>query len=166
MEGCSRQILVLGLLHERKDLGNDYRYDDVDKAMKHDFVWYAGLHDDYEKQYRIDDAGETSNNVSTPVYISYNWQSGELIAKQLCSALDKATITYSDIHHVKLTAKQKDLVNFCSVPRSSREILERVGVSYHSKNIQNYITSLIEAGYLEMTNPENPKANNQKYRKK
>lgn len=73
---------------------------------------------------------------------------------------------YTDTHRPKLTTKQKDLVNFCSVPRSSREILERAGVSYHSKNIQNYITSLIEAGYLEMTNPENPKANNQKYRKK
>lgn len=73
---------------------------------------------------------------------------------------------YTDTHQPKLTTKQKDLVNFCSVPRSSREILERAGVSYHSKNIQNYITSLIEAGYLEMTNPENPKANNQKYRKK
>lgn len=76
------------------------------------------------------------------------------------------TDTHTDTHRVKLTAKQKDLVNFCSVPRSSREILERVGVSYHSKNIQGYITSLIKAGYLEMTNPENPKANNQKYRKK
>ena len=76
------------------------------------------------------------------------------------------TDTNTDTHRLKLTAKQKDLVNFCSVPRSSREILERAGVSYHSKNIQNYITSLIEAGYLEMTNPENPKANNQKYRKK
>lgn len=75
-------------------------------------------------------------------------------------------LSYTDTHRPKLTTKQKDLVNFCSVPRSSREILERAGVSYHSKNIQNYITSLIEAGYLEMTNPENPKANNQKYRKK
>lgn len=89
------QILVFGLLHERKDLGNDYGYDDVDKVMKHDFVWYARLHDDYEKKCRINDAGETNNSVSTPVYISYNWQSGELIAKQLCSSLDKATIKYA-----------------------------------------------------------------------
>jgi ATP-dependent DNA helicase RecG len=51
------------------------------------------------------------------------------------------------------------------VPRSSKEILERVGVTYHSKNIQTYIMSLIEAGYLEMTNPEHPNASNQKYRR-
>ena len=67
---------------------------------------------------------------------------------------------------VKLNNKQKDVVNFCSVPRSSKEILERVGVSYHTKNIDKYINILVNAGYLEMTNPENPNASNQKYRKK
>jgi len=67
---------------------------------------------------------------------------------------------------VKLNNKQKDVVNFCSVPRSSKEILERVGVSYHTKNIDKYINFLVNAGYLEMTNPENPNASNQKYRKK
>ena len=74
--------------------------------------------------------------------------------------------TDSDTRRMKLNPKQKDIVNYCSVPRSSREILERAGVSYHSKNIQTYITSLVEAGYLEMTNPDNPNASNQKYRKK
>jgi hypothetical protein len=67
---------------------------------------------------------------------------------------------------VKLNNKQKDVVNFCSVPRSSKEILERVGVSYHTKNIDKYINFLVNVGYLEMTNPENPNASNQKYRKK
>lgn len=38
---------------------------------------------------------EHHNIVSTPIYISYNWQSGEEIVKQLCSALDKATIKYA-----------------------------------------------------------------------
>ena len=72
----------------------------------------------------------------------------------------------SDTRRMKLTPKQKDVVNFCSVPRSSREILERAGVTYHSKNIHTYIKDLVEAGYLEMTNPNNPNASNQKYRKK
>ena len=67
---------------------------------------------------------------------------------------------------IKLSPKQKDVVNYCSVPRSSREILERVGISYHSKNIHTYITSLVEDGYLEMTNPDNPNASNQKYKRK
>ena len=68
--------------------------------------------------------------------------------------------SYHDTNHdtkrVPLTNKQKDIVNFCSVPRTSREILERVGVVYHTKNIAKYITSLVAAGYLQMTNPDNP----------
>ena len=71
-----------------------------------------------------------------------------------------------DTRRMKLTPKQKDVVNYCNVPRSSREILERAGVSYHSKNIQTYITDLVEAGYLERTIPERPSDMNQKYRKK
>jgi len=70
-----------------------------------------------------------------------------------------------DTKRVPLTNKQKDIVNFCSVPRTSREILERAGVVYHTKNIAKYITSLVAAGYLQMTNPENPTASNQKYKK-
>jgi hypothetical protein len=38
-----------------------------------------------------------------------------------------------------------------------------VGVSYHSKNMSNYIVKLIDAGYLYYTNPENIKFSNQKY---
>ena len=73
--------------------------------------------------------------------------------------------SYHDTKRVPLTNKQKDIVNFCSVPRTSREILERAGVVYHTKNIAKYITSLVTAGYLQMTNPDNPTASNQKYKK-
>lgn len=37
----------------------------------------------------------------------------------------------------KLSNKQKDIVNFCSIPRSTKEILDRIGVSMHSKNREN-----------------------------
>ncbi len=64
-----------------------------------------------------------------------------------------------------LTNKQKDIVNFCSVPRTTAEIMARLGVSNQTKNRERYVTSLVAAGYLEMTNPDNPTASNQKYRK-
>lgn len=67
---------------------------------------------------------------------------------------------------IKLSNKQKDIVNFCSIPRSSREILERAGVKYHNSNIQRYVTELVEAGYLERTIPNSPFDPNQKYKKK
>ena len=62
--------------------------------------------------------------------------------------------SYHDTNHdtkrVPLTNKQKDIVNFCSVPRTSREILERAGVVYHTKNIAKYITSLVAAGFYQL----------------
>ena len=70
-----------------------------------------------------------------------------------------------DTKKVTLTNKEKDIVNFCSVPRTAKEILDRIGVSMHSKNREHYITSLVAAGYLQMTNPDNPTASNQKYKK-
>ena len=74
-------------------------------------------------------------------------------------------LRHSDTPKVSLSKKQRDIVNFCSVPRTTTEILDRIGVSMHSKNRERYITSLVAAGYLQMTNPENPTASNQKYKK-
>ena len=74
-------------------------------------------------------------------------------------------LRHSDTPKVSLSNKQRDIVNFCSVPRTTKEILDRIGVSMHSKNRERYITSLVAAGYLQMTNHENPTASNQKYKK-
>ena len=74
-------------------------------------------------------------------------------------------LRYSDSKKVSLSNKQRDIVNFCSVPRTTAEIMERLGLSNQTKNRERYITSLVAAGYLQMTNPENPTASNQKYKK-
>ena len=74
-------------------------------------------------------------------------------------------LRHSDTKKVSLSNKQRDIVNFCSVPRTTAEIMERLGLSNQTKNRERYITSLVAAGYLQMTNPENPTASNQKYKK-
>lgn len=66
----------------------------------------------------------------------------------------------------KLTKKEEDIRNFCSVPRTAQEIMDRLKISNQSKNRQKYITALIELGVLERTIPEKPNDPNQKYRKK
>ena len=66
----------------------------------------------------------------------------------------------------KLTKKEEDIRNFCSVPRTAKEIMDRLGISNQSKNRQKYITSLIKIGVLERTIPEKPSDPNQKYRRK
>ena len=74
-------------------------------------------------------------------------------------------LRHSDTKKVSLSNKQRDIVNFCSVPRTTAEIMKRLGLSNQTKNRERYITSLVAAGYLQMTNPENPTASNQKYKK-
>ena len=66
---------------------------------------------------------------------------------------------------VSLSSKQKDIVNFCSVPRTAKEILDRIGVSNQSINKKRHIQPLLVMSVLEMTIPERPNDRNQKYRK-
>lgn len=93
-------------------------------------------------------------------------KSRKKVTKSKTLTLDLDTrLRHSDTPKVSLSNKQRDMVNFCSVPRTAKEILDRIGVSMHSKNRERHITSLVAAGYLQMTNPENPTASNQKYKK-
>ena len=66
----------------------------------------------------------------------------------------------------KLTKKEEDIRNFCSVPRTAQEIMDRLKISNQSKNRQKYITSLIGLGVLKRTISEKPNDPNQKYRRK
>ena len=69
------------------------------------------------------------------------------------------------IAYKALEGTQKDVIQFCSIPRSAREILEHIGYSYHPTNINKFIKPLLELGFIEMTEPEKPNSKNQKYRK-
>ena len=74
----------------------------------------------------------------------------------------------TEIQHVSyksLNGVQKNVIQFCSIPRSAREILEHVGYAYNSTNIANQIKPLVEYGFIEMTEPDKPNSKNQKYRK-
>lgn len=66
---------------------------------------------------------------------------------------------------ISLTSYQKDIINFCSVPRTAQEIMDRLGIYNQSRSRKKYILPLVEMGVIEMTNPDNPSASNQKYRK-
>jgi hypothetical protein len=65
----------------------------------------------------------------------------------------------------KLTKQQEDIRNFCTIPRTAQEIMDRLGITNQSRNRQRHIQPLLDMGILEMTNPENPTAHNQKYRR-
>ena len=65
-----------------------------------------------------------------------------------------------------LTGQQKNIIQYCSIPRSAREILTHIGYKYHSDIVANVIRPLVRMEYLEYTIPDKPNSPNQKYRKK
>ena len=75
------------------------------------------------------------------------------------------SVTNSDINSDTLTLsdKQKEVLAYCIIARSSREILEHIGVTYQFKNIVKFINSLVEVGLLERTIPNTPNSPRQKY---
>ncbi len=79
---------------------------------------------------------------------------------------DREEIDASDyIPYKKLDGKQKNIIQFCSIPRSAREILEHIGYRYHPNHLTRFIKPLLKMGYIEMTEPDKPNSKNQKYRK-
>lgn len=78
---------------------------------------------------------------------------------------DSRIIVRHDGSYRSLTGLQKNIVQFCSVPRSAREILKHIGYAYNSRNITMQIKPLLDLGFLKMTEPDKPNSKNQKYRK-
>ena len=114
------------------------------------------------------------NNEKTQEFVITIWRdesnqvgtkSNQVDTKSNQVLLEKHHVTKHKVIRATLTNRQKDIINFCSVPRTTLEIMNRLGLTNQSKNRVRYITSLVNAGYLEMTNPENPTASNQKYKK-
>ena len=55
-------------------------------------------------------------------------------------------------NQVRLTAKQRKVLEFCDVtPRTAQEILEMVGVKYQTKTREQYVNKLVLAGLLRPT---------------
>ena len=115
-----------------------------------------------EKSNQVEGA---SNQVGNEVHVKSNQVEDHNTGLRHSDTDLDTQLRHSDTKKVSLSNKQRDIVNFCSVPRTTAEIMERLGLSNQTKNRERYITSLVAAGYLQMTNPDNPTASNQKYKK-
>lgn len=87
------------------------------------------------------------------------------------SVLDLSSDTVTSVRAERIPYKllggvMKNIIQFCSIPRTGREILEHIGYSYHTKNLAKFITPLLDMNYLEPTIPDKPKSPHQRYRKK
>ena len=74
----------------------------------------------------------------------------------------KVTIKNSGI---SLSMRQKQVIDYCSIPRTAQEIMDFLEISNQTKNRKKYIITLVEMGVLEMTIPSFPKDKRQKYKK-
>lgn len=63
----------------------------------------------------------------------------------------------------KLSPVQRHIVEFCEVPRRLVEIMEALGAANRGYFKQQHLGPLLRAGVVAMTNPENPRAANQRY---
>ena len=64
-----------------------------------------------------------------------------------------------------LDQRLEELTEFCSMPRSKREMMDHIGLA-DSKNFrERYLVPLLNAGKIEMTIPDKPNSRNQKYKK-
>ena len=69
----------------------------------------------------------------------------------------------SDHAALRLNARQRAIVEACDVPRRLAELMKRAGVSHRSHFRRKHLKPLLESGLVRMTNPDNPRAPNQKY---
>lgn len=76
---------------------------------------------------------------------------------------DTSSDTDSITNSVTLSEKQKVVLDFCRKPRNAREIMERIGISYQTKNMKIYVKDLVKRGYLQLTIPDKPNSPAQKY---
>jgi ATP-dependent DNA helicase RecG len=64
---------------------------------------------------------------------------------------------------VKDKMDDSDLLTFCNIPRTRKEIAEHLGISTIFYAMQYYVQPLLTSGDLIMTIPEKPKSRNQKF---
>jgi len=63
----------------------------------------------------------------------------------------------------ELSVTHWKIIDFCDMPRRLVEITDTVGVTNRGFFKKKHLDPLIQAGIVAMTNPENPKASNQRY---
>lgn len=56
------------------------------------------------------------------------------------------------------------ILEFCKEPKTTKEIMDFVGMKHKTYFRQNVLSPLFEQGLLELTIPDKPKSPNQKYK--
>lgn len=144
---------------------------------------YNGEHSSYPRNPTIDNGLFFAGAMDT-------WGQGFIVIKEECEKTDaplpeiKATERYVTvtIHGCKkymellkgsasspAIIEEEDtltrLVEFCSEPRSRKEMMEFMGLTNRDHFSKHYIRPLLDAGRIQMTKPDKPRSSDQKYKK-
>lgn len=68
-----------------------------------------------------------------------------------------------NMEHITIDELKAKVLNYCKIPKSSKEIREYVGLSSKTYVADSIIKPLLKAGMLEYTNKRSINARNQKY---
>lgn len=98
----------------------------------------------------------TVREETRPDYVVLTMQLGTTTVKKTTQENDTRKPNKQDM-------RRRQLLEFCTEPKSLFEIMQYLGLKAR-KNVMNvYITPMIEAGVLAMTEPDNPTSRNQMY---
>lgn len=64
---------------------------------------------------------------------------------------------------ISVPTPERDLLEFCKIPRSRKEIADYLGIKTVFYASKTYIEPLLKTGALSMTKPEKPRSKDQKY---
>ena len=116
------------------------------------FVWITFKRPDLDTY--SDTNPDTTPDTNTPLNITNKCNTSHNQRSNSDSSSDS---------NLLLSDRQKEVLLYCIFPRTSREILEHINVTYQKWNIDKFINTLIDAGLLERTIPNTPNSPNQKY---
>ena len=77
--------------------------------------------------------------------------------------LFKVTLFGERKANVKKDISAPDILSFCEIPRTRKEIADFLGIKSQAYAISTYITPLVNEQKISLTNPEHPKSPDQKY---
>ena len=98
----------------------------------------------------------TVREETRPDYVVLTMQLGTTTVKKTTQENDTRKPNKQDI-------RRRQLLEFCTAPKSLFDIMQHLGLKAR-KNVMNvYITPMIDAGVMTMTEPNNPTSRNQMY---
>ena len=86
----------------------------------------------------------------------------EFMLKAILEALKEVDTEQESVQETEQVEKLLSVLG--TIPLSGKDLMELVGLSHRPTFLYSYLHPALEAGYIEMTNPESPRARNQKYR--